>query len=152
MVSGGQRWLKAQLRVILGRGSPAEGNQIHLRLTSHPYRAPPGLIGKYNKGNAEIRWLWMPCSCRGAAAFGKYPSAACQCAIIPKRYYTVPTTGCRHISHLLNLNSITTHNSRVSYPADMPSNILRAKQYEATGHISQIYWCVTSAWRVISGW
>lgn len=29
---------------------------------------------------------------------------------------------------------------------DIPSNISRAKQYEATGHKSQIYWCVTPAW------
>lgn len=116
-----------------------------------PLSVPPRLIGKYNKENAlnQIKWLWIFYGYRGGTAL-EYISAICPSSKISKQYYNA--TGYHHISHLLNLNNMTSHNSCISYPPDIPSNISRAKQYEATGHKSQIYWRVTFAWRVISAW
>lgn len=116
-----------------------------------PLSVPPRLIGTCNKENAlnQIKWLKIFYSYRGGTAL-KYISAICPCARISKQY--CHATSDHHISHPLNLNDMTSHNSCISYPPDIPSNISRAKQYEATGHKSQIYWHVTSAWRAISAW
>lgn len=112
--------------------------------------APPRLIGKNNKEKALNHIKWIVYGRRGGNAL-EYRSATCQCIKKTSQPYQ-NATGYHHISHLLNWSNMTSHNSCISYPSDIPSNILSSKQYEATGHKIQIYRCVTSAWRTISAW
>lgn len=114
-----------------------------------PLSAPPRLIGTYNR----------KMHLRGYNVYEYFMATKVarlwyilQPPFILQKIPNNIITHYHHISHPLKVNNMTSHKSCISYPLDPPSNISRAKQYEATGHKSQTYWCVTSAWKVISAW
>lgn len=97
------------------------GAREHSLRKPNPFKAdlstlsgPPRLIGKHNKENALNHIKWIFYGRRGGKAL-EYRSATCQRIKKTSKQY-LNATGYHHISHLLNLSNMTSHNSCISYP------------------------------------
>lgn len=128
-----------------GAGVPSLRKPNPFKEDLSPLSVPPRLIEKYNKEKAliQMNWLWIFYVQRWSN-FGISLSHLSVCENIQTIQLVIT------IFHIrLTLNNMTSHNSYISYPPDMPSNTSRAKQYEGTGHKTQIHKCIASAWSVI---